>query len=168
MDLLKDQFGSNMAVVTHNLEHIYMNISKYLVFIALFGLSGCYSLTNIIPEEDMVAGATGAVVGAGAGAALGSTVFVNQVVPGAIIGGAVGLPFAVASRRIYDYQKTKHAIERRNVEILRNNAQLVANEREISTLEQHNFDISQRNDPDPTLKTYVFAGPTLFYPYSSR
>ena len=124
-------------------------------------LTGCYDKPTPLMKDAAVGGLTGAAIGAGSGALIGSLITNGDVAMSALFGGGIGLGAGVAialTSRIMAEQ----------TEMLANESAIASNEKELvenyQTIGGIRSDLQRDNAGvalDPERRRHIFVGPSL-------
>lgn len=124
-------------------------------------LQGCTGAASPVA----VGGGLGVAAGAGAGALVGTLLSRGDVAASALLGGAIGLPVGLALGYAWKQQAEESAEKAKIAQYIKNQDQIMEQEREIEILREDVLKDTPRSLPDEDLKEYQFLGASLGNPY---
>ena len=132
-------------------------LEQILSFGLVLGLVGCSTASFSKP---VTLGAAGTAVGAGTGALIGTLIANGDVAASAVVGAGAGAIIGiVAGYTVQEMEKAE--IARIDQEIRLTQQEIDSRQREIDYLHQKQLDDSQRGEPDESMRSRMYDGPTL-------
>ncbi len=130
---------------------------SFILAIGIIVLSGCAASQVSKPVS---LGTAGTIMGAGAGALVGTLISNGDVGLSAALGAGVGAAVGIATGYIVEQQEQAE-IARISEEIRSQQRDIDARQKEIDALHQRALDESQRGEPDDSMRGRLYDGPTL-------
>ena len=138
------------------------------LFVTLFTicvLSSCAPAGTNIWQDSAVAGAGGAAVGAGTGAAIGSLISNGSVAKSALLGSAVGAGAGIVAGALYSSYSENRQLNEGAQAIKANQAELIAREQDLEKLRKEIYEDASAVRPDPARIEPQYNGQRLGNPF---
>ena len=137
------------------------NSPMLLAFCAVLAFSGCSLFEDPYVASGTVGGAVGAGIGAGTGALIARNMVNGDIAESALIGGAIGLPVGILAGVAYrSYQEQSEVDD--NSQMIRENYEYITRRQyEIDRTREAIVEDSFAIEPDKSLRTYIYTGPSI-------
>ena len=108
-----------------------------------------------------VGGTIGAGVGAGTGALIANNMVNGDIGESALIGGAIGLPVGILAGVAYQSYQEQSEEDDNSQKIRENYEYITRRQYEIDRTREAIIEDSFAIEPDKTLRTYIYTGPSI-------